>query len=411
MHIKKNKALFLMASLTVLTAILAGCGGGKSQNGEGQAPPPPEVGVTPVTPGVVELVTELPGRLEAYRVAQVRARVAGILQKRMFEEGSDVKEGQQLFQIDNAPYAADLQSAKASVAQAEADLMQTRALADRYRPLVPVNAVSKQDYDNAVAAMKASEANLAAAKAALTNAQISLGYASVTSPISGRIGRSLVTEGALVGQGEVTPLAIVQQIDPLYVNFTQSAVDALKLKADIAAGKYQQAGKDAASVEVMLEDGTIYPHTGKLLFTDLTVDETSGQVTLRASIPNPDKFLLPGLYVRVRLMQAAVDNAILMPQQAVTLNEQGNTVMVVDANNHVLTREVKLGPSLGTNWVVLGGLKEGEQVIMDGFQKLPRVQPGQPIVVTPVPWQPQGPGQGGGKTQEKNDSTASAAQQ
>ena len=393
MHIKKNKALFLMASLTVLTAILAGCGGGKSQNGEGQAPPPPEVGVTPVTPGVVELVTELPGRLEAYRVAQVRARVAGILQKRMFEEGSDVKEGQQLFQIDNAPYAADLQSAKASVAQAEADLMQTRALADRYRPLVPVNAVSKQDYDNAVAAMKASEANLAAAKAALTNAQISLGYASVTSPISGRIGRSLVTEGALVGQGEATPLAVVQQIDPMYINFTQSASEALKLRSAMQSGQFKKAsGKDAASVRIVLEDGSTYGQPGRLLFSDLSVDPTTGQITLRAEVPNPKGDLLPGLYVRVQLEQAQATNAITLPQQAVTRTQKGDEVTVVGPDGKLSKRAIRVGGSKDGKWVVLDGLKNGEQVMVDGFQALQRMPPD--VTVKAVPWAPAVPANG-----------------
>jgi len=411
MHIK-NKAFVLKASVIVFAAILAGCGGDKNSDQQHQDAPPPEVGVVEVQPGSVELITELPGRLEAFRVAQVRARVAGILQKRLFEEGSDVKEGQKLFQIDDAPYVADLQSAQASVAQAEADLMQTRSLAGRYEPLVAVNAISKQDYDNAVAGAKVAEANVAAAKAAVTNANINLGYASVTAPISGRIGRALVTEGALVGQGDATPLALIQQLDPLYVNFTQSATDALRLKADLAAGKYQQAGKDAARIEVVLEDGSLYPHSGQLLFADITVDETSGQVTLRATVPNPEKFLLPGLYVRVRLTQAAVENAVLLPQQAVTLNEQGNTVMVVDSSNQLATRRITLGPARGSNWIVLGGLQAGEKVMVDGFQKLPRAQPGHAIVVKPVPWEPQRPpqGNGGGQSQPQQGQSESASQ-
>jgi membrane fusion protein (multidrug efflux system) len=212
----------------------------------------------------------------------------------------------------------------------------------------------------------------------------------VTAPISGRIGRSLVTEGALVGQGEPTPLAVVQQIDPLYVNFTQSASDALKLKAALASGKYKQAGKGAAGVSVVLEDGSVYGQTGRLLFTDLTVDATSGQVTLRAEIPNTDRALLPGLYVRVRLEQAQVDGGVLLPQQAVTRSAKGDTVMVVGEDNHLTPRPVKLGPAQGTNWVVLEGLKNGEKVMVDGFQKLPRGKPGDPIVVKPVPWQPTG---------------------
>ena len=357
---------------------------------QAQQQPPAQDGVVTVTPGDVGLVTELPGRLEASRVAEVRARAAGILQKRLFTEGSEVKAGQRLFTIDSAPYQASLESAQASVAQAEANVAQARSLAERYRPLVAVNAISKQEYDNAVASQKTAEANLAAAKAGVTTARINLGYASVTAPISGRIGRALVTEGALVGQGTATELAVIQQINPLYVNFTQSAADALRLKAALTSGKYKQAGTGAAGVSVVLEDGSVYGQTGRLLFTDLTVDATSGQVTLRAEIPNPDRLLLPGLYVRVRLEQAQVDNGVLLPQQAVTRSAKGDTVMVVGPDNHLTPRPIKLGPAQGTNWVVTDGLKAGEKVMVDGFQKLPRGKPGDPIVVTPVPWQAPG---------------------
>ena len=369
---------------------LGACGQKSDAPAAGASPRAPEVGVITVQPRDIGLVTELPGRLEASRVAEVRARAAGILQKRLFREGSDVKAGQQLFLIDSAPYQASVAQAEASVAQAEASLAQSRALAERYRPLVAVNAISKQEYDNAVAAQKTAEANVAAAKAALTTSRINLGYATVTAPISGRIGRALVTEGALVGQGTPTELAVIQQIDPLYINFTQSASEALKLKAAMASGKYKQSSANAANVRVVLEDGSVYPQTGRLLFTDLTVDATSGQVTLRAEVPNPERALLPGLYVRVRLEQAQVDNGILLPQQAVTRSGKADTVMVVGPDNHVTPRVVKLGPAQGSNWVVLDGLKSGEQVMVDGFQKLPRGKPGDPIVVQPVPWQPQG---------------------
>lgn len=369
---------------------LGACGQKSDAPAAGASPRAPEVGVVTVQPRDIGLVTELPGRLEASRVAEVRARAAGILQKRLFREGSDVKAGQQLFLIDSAPYQASVAQAEASVAQAEASLAQSRALAERYRPLVAVNAISKQEYDNAVAAQKTAEANVAAAKAALTTSRINLGYATVTAPISGRIGRGLVTEGALVGQGTPTELAVIQQIDPLYINFTQSASEALKLKAAMASGKYKQSSANAANVRVVLEDGIVYPQTGRLLFTDLTVDATSGQVTLRAEVPNPERALLPGLYVRVRLEQAQVDNGILLPQQAVTRSGKADTVMVVGPDNHVTPRVVKLGPAQGSNWVVLDGLKSGEQVMVDGFQKLPRGKPGDPIVVQPVPWQPQG---------------------
>ncbi|RKJ98967.1 efflux RND transporter periplasmic adaptor subunit [Alicycliphilus denitrificans] len=370
---------------------LAACGKkDAAPAGAGGPPPAPQVGVVTVQPGDIGLVTELPGRLEASRIAEVRARAAGILQKRLFAEGSDVKAGQKLFLIDSAPYEATLAQAQASVAQAEASLAQSRALAERYRPLVAVNAISKQEYDNAVAAQKMAEANVAAAKAAVTTARINLGYATVTAPISGRIGRALVTEGALVGQGTPTELAVIQQIDPLYINFTQSASEALKLRAAMASGKYKKAGANAANVSVVLEDGSVHKQPGRLLFTDLTVDATSGQVTLRAEVPNPDRSLLPGLYVRVRLEQAQVDNGVLLPQQAVTRTGAADTVMVVGEGGRVSPRPVKLGPAQGTNWVVLDGLKAGEQVMVDGFQKLPRVKPGDPMVVQPVPWQANG---------------------
>jgi membrane fusion protein (multidrug efflux system) len=254
---------------------------------------------------------------------------------------------------------------------------------------VAANAVSKQEYDNAVASANAARADLAAARAAVTTARINLGYANVTAPIAGRIGRALVTEGALVGQGSPTELAVIQQVDPLYINFTQSASDALKLRAAIQSGQYKQTG-GMATVRVVLEDGSVYPEQGRLLFTDLSVDATSGQVTLRAEIPNPKRYLLPGLYVRVQLEQAQVGNAILLPQQAVTRSAGGDTVMVVDADNKVAPRTIKLGPAQGTNWVVLDGLKTGEQVMVDGFQKLPRAKPGTPIVVHPVAWQAAG---------------------
>ncbi len=387
---KHHRVLFASMSLAAVLALTA-CGKGSDSPGGGPAAPrAPEVGVVTVQTGDIGLVTELPGRLEASRVAEVRARAAGILQKRVFSEGSDVKAGQNLFLIDSAPYQASLAQAEAGVAQAEASLAQSRALAERYRPLVAVNAISKQDYDNAVAAQKTAQANVAAARAAVATARINLGYATVTAPISGRIGRALVTEGALVGQGTPTQLAVIQQIDPLYINFTQSASDALKLRAAVTSGKYQQAGANAAKVRVVLEDGSVYPQLGRLLFTDLTVDATSGQVTLRAEVPNRDRTLLPGLYVRVRLEQAQVDNGILLPQQAVTRSGKADTVMVVDAENHVTPRPVKLGPAQGSNWVVLDGLKSGDQVMVDGFQKLPRGKPGEPVVVKPVPWQANG---------------------
>ena len=378
-------------SVLALSAVLAACG--QSAAPEGAAPagggmPAPEVGVITVTPGDVGLVTELPGRLEASRVAQVRARAAGILQERLFREGSDVKAGQALFRIDAAPYAAALQSAQASLARAEANKAQATALAERYKPLVAENAISQQEFANAEAAQKSAEADVAVAKAAVQTARINLGYANVTAPIAGRIGRSLVTEGALVGQGEATPLAVIQQVDPMFVNFTQSAAEVMALRRSMKAGQIKAAGADAASVRLVLEDGTEYDQQGRLLFSDLTVDSATGQITLRAEVPKPGGALLPGLYVRVRLEQATAGDAVTLPQQAVTRTAQGDTVSVVDAEGKISRRSVKVGGQQNGQWVIREGLKAGEQVIVDGFQKLQMMPPGTPVKA--VPWAPPG---------------------
>lgn len=342
----------LLAVATVLTA----CGDKKQAAATG-APPAPEVGVMTVQPGVVPLTTELPGRLEASKVAEVRARAAGILLKRHFREGSEVKAGQTLFTIDAGPYRAAYNSARANEAQAS-------ALARRYRPLVAANAISKQEYD-------AAEAAATAARAQLETARINLGYTQVTAPISGRIGRELATEGALVGQGEPTHLATIQQTDPMYINLTQSAGDVMRLRQALQAGQMMRAaGEEAARVEIILENGQPYEHAGRLLFTDLTVDPATGQVSLRAEVPNPQRLLLPGMYVRVRIQQAQVENAVLLPQQAVTRGSQGDTVLVVAPDNSFAPRQVTIGQAQDNNWVVLDGLKPGERVIVDGFAKL-----------------------------------------
>src|SRR6476469_9031889 len=328
----KRMPPFARLLLPTLVLLLAACGKqGDGAAAAGGAPgggmPPPEVGVVTVALGDVGLVTELPGRLEASRVAQVRARTPGIVQQRLFREGSDVKQGQPLFRIDPSTLQAGEASAKAALARSQANLGQARALAERYQPLVEANAISKQEYANAVAAQKAAEADVAASEVNVRTAQINLAYANVTAPISGRIGRALVTEGALVGQGEATPLALIQQINPMYVNFTQSTTDVLQLRRAIASGKFKRSGGDAASVRIVLEDGSAYPQPGRLLFSDLSVDPTSGQITLRAEVPNPSGFLLPGMYVRVRLEQAKDENGIVVPQQAVTRGSTGDSVM------------------------------------------------------------------------------------
>ena len=378
------------ASVLVLSAslLLSACGGKKSEEKAGGAPPPPEVGVVTVQPGTVTLSTDLPGRMESTRTAQVTARATGILLKRVFTEGSEVKANQLLYRIDPAPYEAALLSAKAQLAQAQAGLVQNSATVARYRPLVAVNAVSKQDFDTAVAAEKSSAALVEAGKAAVRTAQINLGYTTVTAPISGRIGRSLVTEGALVSATAATQMAVIQQINPLYINLTQSATAVSELRAALDAGKLERAGKgEAAKVEVLYDDGRPYDHPGRLLFTDISVDQGTGQVSLRAEVPNPRSLLLPGMYVRVRLQQAQIDNAVLLPQQAVTRGgPKGDTVLVVAEDNSVSQRTVTVGEAQGKNWVVRDGLKAGDRVIVDGVQKL---RPGIKEVKA-VPWSPQG---------------------
>ena len=385
-----QRALTLFA-ISASTLLIAACGktGGQAPAGGPPQMPPVEVGVVTATPGDVGLVTELPGRVEASRVAEVRARAAGILQQRLFKEGSDVKAGQALFRIDPAPYAAAAESARASLAKAQANLAQASAQVERYRPLVSANAISKQDFANAEAAEKQALADVAAAKASVRTADINLGYARVTSPISGRIGRALVTEGALVGQGEATALAVVQQIDPVYVNFTQSAGDVFQLRRAMESGQFKRAGSaEAASVKLVMGDGTEYAMPGKLLFTDLSVDSTTGQVMLRAEVPNPKGELLPGLYLRVRIEQAQASNAISLPQQAVTRTQQGDTVSVVGDDGKVSQRPIKVSAAQNNRWVVLDGLKAGEKVMVDVFQKLQMLPPGTPV--KPVPWQAPG---------------------
>jgi membrane fusion protein (multidrug efflux system) len=377
-----------------VVAALAGCGGGSETpaggggaGAAGKAPPPPAVGVITVQPSSAAISTELPGRLEAWRTAQVRARVPGVVQKRLFGEGSDVKAGQSLFQIDDSAYRAALDSARATQAKAEANLAQARATQERNEPLAAAKAISQTEWIATQTALKQAQADVAAAKAAVQTAKLNLDYAAVQAPISGRIGRAQVTEGALVGQGEATLLATIQQVHPLYVNFTQSAAEALRLRKAFESGQFKRVGGNGGSgaeVRVVLDDGSEYRQPGKLLFSDLTVDPTSGQVTLRAELPNPDGLLLPGLYVKVRLAQASSDTAILVPQQAVTRGAT-DTVMVVGEGGMPAPRVVRIGGSNGSNWVVLDGLKPGEQVIVDGFQKMRPKTP-----VTPVPWTPGG---------------------
>jgi membrane fusion protein (multidrug efflux system) len=370
------------------TIFFAGCG--RNPAGPGAAGmmnmPPPEVGVVTIAPESVALTTELPGRIDPVRVAQVRARVDGVVLHREFREGADVKSGEELYQIDPAPFQAAYDSASANLAKAEANAKQTQQLAVRYESLVGINAVSKQDYDNAVSAAAAANADVLAAKAAVESATINLGYTKVTSPIDGRIGSALVTEGALVSQNAATEMAVVQQLDPIYCDFTESSTELLRLRRELDSGALKSAAPGEAKVTLLLDDGTTYAQPGKLLFSDVTVDPSSGMVTLRAEFPNPDHLLLPGMFARGRLEQAVNSQAITVLQRGVSVGANGvASVMVVGATNNVEPRVIKIGQAVGNKWIVTDGLKAGDQVIVEGLQKF---QPG--MVVKPVPFNPAG---------------------
>jgi membrane fusion protein (multidrug efflux system) len=360
-------------------AALAACGRSAAKPAASTAPV--EVGIVRLEPTAVTLTRELPGRTSAFRVAEVRARVNGIVLKRFFTEGSDVKEGQKLFQIDPAPYQAALEGAKATLARAEASVANARLTAKRNEELVEDRVVSRQEFENTNAALKAAEADVAAARAAVQVAQINLGYTTVTSPVSGRIGRSAVTEGAYVQAGQATLLATVQQLDPVYVDVAQSTAELLKLRRDLEAGKLQSAGAGRAKVRLVTEDGREYAVDGTLQFADVTVDPSTGSVALRALFPNPRGELLPGMFVRARLAEGVNPQALLVPQVAVTRDQKGLPVaLVVNAERKVERRQLVTDRAVGDAWLVTSGVQPGDQVIVEGLQK---VRPG--AVVNPVP--------------------------
>jgi len=347
---------------------------------EGAALPPQQVGIVTVKAQRVSLTTELPGRTAAYMISEVRPQVGGIVLKRFFQEGSDVKAGQILYQIDPATYQAAYDNAKAALAKAKANLTSIRSKAQRYKELVSINAVSRQDYDDAAANQQAAEADINADQAALESARINLDYTKVTAPISGRIGKSVFTPGALVTAGQADALARVQQLDPIYVDVTQSTADVLRLRRDFASGRLQRTGDNQAKVKLVLEDGTPYGEEGSLQFSDITVDQTTGSITLRAVFPNPNDELLPGMYVRAVLEEGVDDHAILVPQQGVSRDAKGNPIaMVVEANGAVGQRILKTERALGDQWLVSDGLKAGDRLIVEGLQ---RIHPG--MQVTPV---------------------------
>ena len=336
---------------TWVAVLLAGCG----RHGPPPAPPPPKVSVVTVQTQAVPITTELPGRANALRTADVRPQVNGIILKRLFVEGGEVKAGQQLYQIDAAPYKAAYDSAVAAEASA-------RALAERYKPLAEANAVSKQDYDNAVASSLQ-------AQAAVETARINLIYTRVLSPISGRIGRSLITEGALVTANQSAALATVQQLDPMYVDVTQPTTTLLRLRREADAGLLKKNAAGQTQVRVQLEDGSDYPHAGTLEFSEVTVDLGTGSVTLRALMPNPERLLLPGMFVRERIEEGVRQGAVLAPQQSVTHNQKGEPyALVVGPDNIVELRPLQTDRAVGDQWLVTSGLKAGDRVIVEGLQ-------------------------------------------
>ncbi|AYD04076.1 efflux RND transporter periplasmic adaptor subunit [Neorhizobium sp. NCHU2750] len=379
------RALFLLSGL----ALLAGCQ--KEDQGQAkQAPPPMPVGVLTVAAEALPIVNDLPGRIAPTRLAEVRPRVSGIVVERVFEQGSQVKEGDVLYRIDPAPFQVQVDSAEATVARAKAAQLQARQTADRQIQLRKSNVASQQEYDTAVAQLAQADAEVAVANAGLADARLNLQYSHVTAPISGRIGRALITEGALVSANSTENLATIQQLDPIYADFTQPAADLIRLRKALQDGKLMT-GDNEAEVKLMLDDGTPYDLPGKLLFSEAAVDETTGQVTLRGEFPNPHGDLLPGMYVRVQIQQGVEKSAFAVPQQAVQRDAGGQAnVLIANQDNKVELRRVTVGRAIGDRWVITQGLAAGDRVIADGFQK---TAPG--ASVQPQPWSPDKPAANG----------------
>ncbi|EAA5934971.1 multidrug efflux RND transporter periplasmic adaptor subunit AcrA [Salmonella enterica subsp. enterica serovar Oranienburg] len=376
----KNRGLTPLAVVLMLSGSLAltGCDDKQNQQGGQQMP---EVGVVTLKTEPLQITTELPGRTVAYRIAEVRPQVSGIILKRNFVEGSDIEAGVSLYQIDPATYQATYDSAKGDLAKAQAAANIAELTVKRYQKLLGTQYISKQEYDQALADAQQATAAVVAAKAAVETARINLAYTKVTSPISGRIGKSSVTEGALVQNGQASALATVQQLNPIYVDVTQSSNDFLRLKQELANGSLKQEnGK--AKVDLVTSDGIKFPQSGTLEFSDVTVDQTTGSITLRAIFPNPDHTLLPGMFVRARLQEGTKPTALLVPQQGVTRTPRGDaTVLVVGADNKVETRQIVASQAIGDKWLVTDGLKAGDRVVVSGLQK---VRPGAQVKVQEI---------------------------
>ncbi|MFA4837624.1 MAG: efflux RND transporter periplasmic adaptor subunit [Dehalococcoidia bacterium] len=348
-----------------------------------QSPPPPVPEVASVTIELqqVELTSELPGRTSAYRIAEIRPQVSGLIQKRLFTEGSSVKAGEVLYLVDPAPFQAALDNAQAALGRAGANLPAIRLRTERYRELLVEKAVSRQDYDDAAAALKQTEADIRYWKATLETARINLAYTRITAPISGRIGRSNVTEGAIVTAYQPVALATIQQLDPIYVDVPQSTTELMRLKHHLEKGSLNQNGKKQNKVRIIMEDATTYPREGTLQFRDVTVDPTTGSVILRVVVPNPDAVLLPGMFVRTVMKEGVDEKAILIPQQAVSRDPKGNpVVLIVDAEDKVQQRMLTIDRAIGNKWLVTSGLAQGDQVIVEGIQK---VRPGTTVKAVP----------------------------
>ena len=390
-----SRSVSLATAALAAGLTLAGCGKGKPA-GPPPAAGPPEVGIITVQTQRVALTSELPGRTVSQAVAEVRPQVSGIIQKRVFTEGSEVKAGQVLYQIDPASYQAAQASARAAEARAEATLGTVKLKADRYRELVKIKAVSQQENDDVQAALKQAEADLAAARAAVDTARINLAYTKITAPIAGRIGRSAVTDGALVTANQATALATIQQLGSIYVDVTQSSAELLQLKRNLASGQLKKGGAaDQTRVKLLLEDGTPYPAAGVLKFSEVAVEPSTGSVTLRAVFPNPKQLLLPGMFVRAVVEEGVKDDAILVPQRGVTRNPKGDAmVMVVGAEDKVEPRVIKVVRTVGDSWLVSDGLQPGDRVILEGIQ---RARPGTQVKTVPFGSKPaEGPPAGAG---------------
>lgn len=379
--VNKSRSVVFLALLGGL--VLAGC----NRQPPPAARPAPQVSTVTIQPQKITLTTQLPGRTSAFRIAEIRPQVSGLILKRLFTEGSEVKAGQVLYQIDPAPFQAALDNARAALGRSEANLFSIRSRAERYKELLADKAVSQQDYDDAAAALKQIQADIESWKAQVDTARISLGYTKVVAPISGRIGKSSVTDGAIVTAYQPTALATIQQTDPIYADVPQSTTELLRLKRRLQEGRLRREGTGQNEVRLILEDGTPYSPEGTLQFSDISVDPTTGSVILRTVFPNPKGVLLPGMFVRVAVKEGVQEKAILVPQQGVSRNPKGEPyAMIVDAEGKVGLRVLTLDREIGDKWLVAAGLAPGDRVIVEGLQILQMLRPGTPVTVNATPF-------------------------